>query len=136
VASGFTVHEIYETNNKVDAGKAIRTDPPGSSQVFRASTISLYVSTGPRTTRPSSFPNVYDWPRDKAEQQLAAVGFKTRIINVCSHSVAVGQVRQVILADRSPEVVLVDKAGPTDAARGVKTDQPVALKISTGVPCN
>jgi len=136
VAAGFTVHEIYETNDKLVAGMVIRTDPTGNSQVWRASSIRLYVSTGPRTTTPTGLPNIYDLPLDTAATQLAGAGYTARIVHVCSHSVVAGHVRQVILADRSPEVILVDKAGPTAAARGVKTNQTVIVKVSTGVACS
>jgi beta-lactam-binding protein with PASTA domain len=140
VAYDFNVREVYQENSRVPAGKVARTDPAGNANVLRNWTVTMYLSTGPHPTgvqpTPPSLPDVYNLTQEAALQQLKAAGYtKTVIYPVCSSSVAAGHVRQVILAGRTPEIALVDRQGPTNAAGGVTTDQQVAIKVSTGVPC-
>jgi beta-lactam-binding protein with PASTA domain len=140
VADEFKVREVYEENSRVPAGKVARTDPAGNANAPRYWTVTMYLSTGSHPTgtqpTPPSLPNVYNLTQEAALQQLTAAGYtKTVIYPVCSSSVAAGHVRQVILAGRTPEVVLIDRPGPMNAAGGVTPDQQIALKVSTGHPC-
>ena len=137
-AAGFTVQEVNEKHPRVTEGSVIPTDPAGntsaltgyvlSMHVWHAAPVTMYVSRGRSTKPPIGIPNVYDLLRAEAQQRIASAGYDSVIFyNVCCHSVAQGRVRQVILADSSPEIVLVDKDGVTAAASGIRRDQRLAV---------
>lgn len=71
VDAGFKVDEEPESSDTVAKGTVIRTDPAAGDEAPKGSTITLYVSSGPRPT----VPNVKGKDQADAEQELEDKGF-------------------------------------------------------------
>jgi hypothetical protein len=84
--------------------------------------------------RQVSVPDVYDTPQASAENALIAAGFPVKSFNVCSSSVAQGQVRQVFVAD-NPTTIVVDKPSTSGTKHELPAGTELSLKVSTGTAC-
>lgn len=99
------------------------------------------------TTQPDAVPaggpdrvqvsNVYNLPKDRGLQYLQQQGFgNVRSIKVCSNSVAVGQIREVLLDDGSSladETVFVGPTGSKPVEVPLSTK--LLVKVANG-PCS
>lgn len=97
-------------------------------------------ATLPPATIPPGFPPGVvalhaDWfaqPADPVIRSLEELGLVVVDYVVCSGSVAAGEVRQIIASDGT---VLLDRDGPTDAARSLDPGSVVEVKIGSGTAC-
>ena len=81
-------------------------------------------------------PNVYDMASNQAVTMLKSAGYAPRAISVCSHSVAQGRVRQVLMDGGATDgTILVDTDGVTPIGSTLPTGAAVVVKVSTGIAC-
>ena len=101
------------TERQVAVGTAIRTDPAAGQQVSKGDTVVLVVSGGPGQ---APVPDVTGRQEDAARADLSRAGFKVKVTQEASDSVAQGT------------VIRQDPAGATQATR----DSTVTLVVSSG----
>jgi serine/threonine-protein kinase len=73
---GLKTKTAYEPSATVAQGAVTRTDPPGGSSVPKASTVTIYVSTGSSQT----VPDVRNKTETAAQAQLQALGFTVNVV--------------------------------------------------------
>lgn len=119
------------------------TDPPLTSTTTPGATSTTVdeatSTTGLPTTVPSpgpvALPDVFGHRHEEAVGQLQGLGFAVIAYDVCSGSVAQGEVRQVISRDGDYETELVGKSGVTEEGMAVPFGATVEVKIGTGWAC-
>jgi beta-lactam-binding protein with PASTA domain len=87
---GFTVRTV-EVPADVPQGQVIRTESGADTRVGRHSTVTLYVSAGPRVVVPA-----VSGAADAAARKLTAAGLKVRKVNEASTKVRSGSVTRTI----------------------------------------
>lgn len=99
-------------------------------------TTSVTTTTGLPTTVPSpgvvALPNVFGQEGSTAVTELQELGFGVIFYDVCSGSVARGEVRQVVDPE---ETELVGTNGVTEAGLEVPFGSTIEVKIGTGSAC-
>jgi serine/threonine-protein kinase len=113
-ANGFLGNPILETNEEVEAGMVLRTDPAANEEAELGSIIDVYVSSGPAEVE---VPPVVGLDIDEAEERITAAGLE------------LGQVTQ--RSDPDFEIDVVIEQSPLPGVR-VGSGAPVNLVISTG----
>jgi serine/threonine-protein kinase len=73
---GFVVNQKQDFSATVPIGNVIRTDPPAGASTPKGSTVTMFVSKGPRTF---PMPNVVGMIREAAKAELESMGL---IVNV------------------------------------------------------
>jgi hypothetical protein len=121
------------------------TDPAGTSTSSTltgspSTTSGVNTSTtGLPTTVPAPetvwLPNVFAFGHQEAISELQELGFAVISYDVCSSSVARGEVRQVVSRDGDEEMELVGSNGVTDAGTSVPFGSTIEVKIGTGAAC-
>jgi serine/threonine-protein kinase len=113
-ANGFLGNPILETNEEVEAGLVLRTDPAANDEADLGSIIDVYVSSGPAEVE---VPPVVGLDIDEAEERITAAGLE------------LGQVTE--RSDPDFEIDVVIEQSPLPGVR-VGSGAPVNLVISTG----
>ena len=113
-ANGFLGNPILETNEEVEAGTVLRTDPAANEEAELGSIVDVYVSSGPAEVE---VPPVVGLDIDEAEERITAAGLE------------LGQVTQ--RSDPDFEIDVVIEQSPLPGVR-VGSGAPVNLVISTG----
>jgi len=113
-ASGFLVKTTFETNEAIEPGAVIRTDPPAGFEAETGSTVELFVSSG---TEEFAVPPVVGQDLDEARADIEAAGL------------TVGTIERRPDADFDVDVVIDQNPG---AGVEVGTGTPVNLVVSTG----
>ena len=107
------------------------TTAPG---VTSTSTTSPTATTVP-TPISIELPNVFGQQAAGAIEQIQALGLAVVAYEVCSGSVGLGEVRQVVTLDGKEEVELVGTAGVTESGRQVSPFSILEVKIGSGAAC-
>lgn len=113
-ADGFVVQTTFESDETVDPGVVIRTDPPGGSDAEVGSTIEVIVSSG---SAEISVPPVVGQPLDEARDAIEAAGL------------SVGQVEMQPDADFEVDTVMEQTPA---AGVEVGAGTPINLVVSSG----
>ncbi|MEX0864877.1 MAG: Stk1 family PASTA domain-containing Ser/Thr kinase [Acidimicrobiia bacterium] len=113
-ANGFLGNPILETNEEVEAGLVLRTDPAANDEADLGSIIDVYVSSGAAEVE---VPPVVGLDIDEAEERINTAGLE------------LGQVTQ--RSDPDFEIDVVIEQSPLPGVR-VGSGAPVNLVISTG----
>ena len=82
---------------------------------------------------PVEVPNVFSAQREDAIARLEELGFVVVAYEVCSGSVAAGEVRQVVYPDSTE---LVGSDGVSQEGRQVPFGSVVEVKVGSGAPCD
>ncbi|HEX3040172.1 MAG TPA: PASTA domain-containing protein, partial [Caproiciproducens sp.] len=105
--------EVYPVaDEKVEAGKTVKTDPSAGTQVKEGSTVKVYVSTGP-TEQKVAVPSVINKTADDAKAALESAGL------------TVGEITTKDDSDKPKDTVL-----ETNPLPGVKVDKGSAVKLT------
>jgi eukaryotic-like serine/threonine-protein kinase len=113
-AEGFVPTLVPETNDEIEAGLVIRTDPAANETAEEGSIVTVYVSSGPAEV---PVPPVVGQPLETARQMIEAAGL------------TVGEVTERADASFDPGVVL--EQSPPAGVR-VGTGAPINLVVSSG----
>jgi len=113
-AAGFLVKTTFETNETIETGAVIRTDPPAGTEAESGSTVEVFVSSG---TEEFAVPPVVGQDLDDAIADIEAAGL------------VVGTIEGRPDADFEIDVVIEQNPG---AGVVVGTGTPVSLVVSTG----
>jgi beta-lactam-binding protein with PASTA domain len=115
--AGLKVTEVTVSDTQVPAGQAVRTDPPGGTEVDSGSPVTLFVSGGP-PAKQVKVPSVADLSAAAARSELERVGLVAREQPQASETVP----RESVIR--------------SDPAAGVEVDPgyTVTLYVSTGPP--
>jgi hypothetical protein len=121
-----------------------RIFPPAPAFVDARTTAATRApTTTPNPTPPTTIDrvavqNVYNLPEDRGLAIIAAQGFtKVRVLRVCSNSVTLGRIREVLLDNNAPvsdETALVTQSGSTGIEIALTTK--IAVKVSNGNHCS
>lgn len=116
--SNYSVSEV--SSETVEEGLIIYTDPKAGSVVSADTPIVLYVSSGPTTTRVSTYtvPDVVGLSQSDAQEFLKKYGFTN--VSVETQDSAV---RRGVVLEQSPS-----------AGRTAKEDDRITITVSTGTP--
>jgi serine/threonine-protein kinase len=76
VNAGLKVKTTKEASATVEAGKVIRSDPAGGSEVDEGSTVTIFVSSGPEQ---ADVPNVIGMTQEEAVRAIRAAGFQEKV---------------------------------------------------------
>ncbi|MEM7339285.1 MAG: hypothetical protein AAF467_11595 [Actinomycetota bacterium] len=112
-------------------------EPAGRASTHVAAAPTTSISTRPVTAlpRPAAVPipdGLVGRPAGAVAAELQALGLDHRRWNVCSSSVGLGEVRQIVDDD---EVVLADTDGVREAGEAVALGTQVTLKVGNGESC-
>src|SRR5207244_12068727 len=77
-AAGFKVTVGREASDSVPTGQVTRTAPPAGTQLDKGSTVTLFISSGPRRV---TVPSVVGESQDSASAELAKVGLKVQPVS-------------------------------------------------------
>lgn len=116
--SNYSVSEV--SSETVEEGLIIYTDPKAGSVVSADTQIVLYVSSGPTTTRVSTYtvPDVVGLSQSDAQEFLKKYGFTNVSIETQDSAV-----RRGVVLEQSPS-----------AGRTAKEDDRITITVSTGTP--
>jgi serine/threonine-protein kinase len=94
----FHVEETEEFSTDVPRGEVISTDPPSGRKAPKGSTVTLFVSKGPRTF---AMPNVVGMKREAAVKKLEALGLAVKVVEIPGT-----EGDQVVYQDPDPGVIV------------------------------
>jgi len=122
---GLTIETAEENSGSVKAGLVTRTDPPAGSRVFKNSTVTIYISLGPKQV---AVPELTGLNLEAARAKLIEVGlvpgeprsfFDERVLGeVIGLSPAAGS-----LLDQESVIDIFISAGPLPAVAGLTSEQ-------------
>jgi eukaryotic-like serine/threonine-protein kinase len=78
-ALGFHVEATQDFSTDVPRGQVISTDPPSGQRAPKGSTVTLFVSKGPRTF---SMPDVVGMQREAAIKKLEGLGLSVKVVEI------------------------------------------------------
>lgn len=113
-AAGFLVTTTFETNETIEPGAVIRTDPPAGTEAETGSTIEVFVSSG---TEEFAVPPVVGQDLDEAIAEIEAAGLE------------VGTIEHRADPDFEVDVVIEQNPG---AGVEVGAGTPISLVVSSG----
>jgi serine/threonine-protein kinase len=97
-ALGFHVEATQDFSTDVPRGHVISTDPPSGQKAPKGSTVTLFVSKGPRTF---DMPNVVGMQREAAVKKLEGLGLSVKVVEIPgTHG------NQVVYQDPDPGVTV------------------------------
>ena len=97
-ALGFQVEITQDFSTDVPNGHVISTDPPAGNKPPKGSTVTLFVSKGPKTF---PMPNVVGMQREAAVKKLEALGLTVKVVEIPGTSG-----NQVVYQDPDPGVTV------------------------------
>ncbi len=112
-AAGFK-SQVFSRTDKAPAGEVISQTPPGGEKAKKGSTVILNVSSGPGQV---TMPDVSEMPQDEAEEELAKLGLKVRVVKEFNSDIRRNRATRTVpdageQADKGSEVELYISRGP------------------------
>ncbi len=128
-----TAPEEPQPNDPIPGDDQSSSEPPGPATDVTTNTTPTNTTPVNTSATRVTIDNWFGQPRADAVTALRNQGFQVNDFEVCSGSVAAGEVRQILNGNET--VVYVDIAGTTAAGRSVPVGSMVAVKVGNGSPC-
>jgi molecular chaperone DnaK len=127
---------VIPTTAGTTSSSAVTTPVPTAPAPTTPVVVATQAQTIETSPAATGVPNVFKLPQADAEALLVAAGYVPKFARVCSHSVADGEVRQVLFTSGGQQVIVVDLQGALPEAAGVPPGTELLVKVGNGKPCN